>query len=125
MREEELSYTLWQIISKVKKTLFGYRVTVLLSEKDSIKTGDTVYVDTDKERIHSYREDVPAVVYKLAWSCWADAFFETVNDIVPDKTVYYSDWKEKPDSVWARLWLRTKGTVKEGDVVYASPDRID
>lgn len=36
MREEELSYTLWQIISKVKKTLFGYRVTVLLSEKDSV-----------------------------------------------------------------------------------------
>ncbi|MBQ9906494.1 MAG: hypothetical protein IJM46_06965 [Oscillospiraceae bacterium] len=64
-------------------------------------------------------------MYKLAWSCWADAFFETVNEIVPDKTVYYSDWKEKPDSVWARLWLRTKGTVKEGDVVYASPDRID
>ena len=81
MRLEEIRYSLWQIISDCKKTLFGYRITVMLINKDSVKVGDTVYIDTDRESVHSYTEDTPAVVYKLAWSNWVGHYYTKVKEI--------------------------------------------
>jgi len=123
MRLEEIRYSLWQIISECKKTLFGYRITVMLINKDSVKVGDTVYIDTDKESVHSYTEDTPAVVYKLAWSNWVGNYYTKVKEIAADKTIYNPDLKEPPDTVWVRIWL--KGEIKESDIVYASPDIIN
>ncbi|SFW24328.1 hypothetical protein [Ruminococcus flavefaciens] len=125
MRLEEIRYSLWQIISECKKTLFGYRITVMLINKDSVKVGDTVYIDTDRESVHSYTEDTPAVVYKLAWSNWVGHYYTKVKEIAADKTIYNPDLEEPPDTVWVRIWLKTKGEIKESDIVYASPDIIN
>ena len=119
---DDLNYSLWQIISVSKKTFFGYRVTVLLMGKDSVKVGDTVYLDIDKENEHSQKDDFPAVVYKIAWSNWVSDFYQRVNEIAPDKTIYCPDRNDPSAPVWVRLWLRTKCKVKAHDIIYASPD---
>lgn len=124
MHIEEIRYDLWQIISKARKTLFGYRITVLLlSGKDSVKIGDTVYIDTNRNDVHSCKEDIPAVVYRIAWSNWCSAYYQKVSEIAEDKTIYNPDMKDPPETIWARLWIRTKGKIKDFDIVYRSPDR--
>lgn len=117
---EDLSYTLWSIVSKVKKTLFGYRVTLIVFVKDTVSVGDTVYVDTDRATPHSCYDDTPARVYRIAVSNFVNHYYKRVKTVELDKAIYNS-WNGS-EIVWARLWLKTSAEIKEGDIVYASPD---
>ena len=120
---EDVNYKLWQIISKSKKTLFGYRITVLFTGNDNIKVGDTVYIDNNTQNIHNIEKDITATVQKIAWSNWINHFYHKVDELKPDKTIYNPDMNNPPTSLWVRLWIKTNYEIKEGDIVYASIDK--
>lgn len=119
MHIEEIRYSFFQFVSEVKKTMFGYKVRLLIRKDQTISVGTIVYIDTDAEISHSSGDDKVGKVYRLAVGNWTSSFYRKTKSIELDKSVY----NKEVNGVWAWIWIKTKSVINKGDICYISFDK--